>query len=137
LTVHLPKNINVTNTCTQNHIYISRPLARILYHTVSFFQCGAILSTTAINCFPTSRPLALTIATALRETSSAVRHNEQQQQPFCGPLSVTTWMSRYHLWRHNFGSRQKLQKITRQNFSIDAFYNNQKSRQSDQNCTTR
>jgi len=28
-----------------------------------------------------------------------------------------------HLWRHNLGSRWKLQKMTRENFSIDALYN--------------
>jgi len=28
-----------------------------------------------------------------------------------------------HLWRHNLGSRQKLQKMARENFSIGAFYN--------------
>ena len=28
-----------------------------------------------------------------------------------------------HLWRHNLGSRWKLQKMTRENFSIGAFYN--------------
>jgi len=28
-----------------------------------------------------------------------------------------------HLWRHNLGSRWKLQKKARQNFSIGAFYN--------------
>jgi len=28
-----------------------------------------------------------------------------------------------HLWRHNFGSRWKLQKMARENFSIGAFYN--------------
>ena len=28
-----------------------------------------------------------------------------------------------HLWRHNLGSRWQLQKMTRENFSIGAFYN--------------
>ena len=28
-----------------------------------------------------------------------------------------------HLWRHNLGSRWKLQKMARQNFSIGVFYN--------------
>jgi len=28
-----------------------------------------------------------------------------------------------HLWRHNLGSRLKLQKMTWENFSIGAFYN--------------
>ena len=28
-----------------------------------------------------------------------------------------------HLWRHNLGSRRKLQKMARENFSIGAFYN--------------
>ena len=28
-----------------------------------------------------------------------------------------------HLWRHNLGSRWKLQKVTRENFSIGALYN--------------
>ena len=28
-----------------------------------------------------------------------------------------------HLWYHNLGSRRKLQKMTRENFSIGAFYN--------------
>ena len=28
-----------------------------------------------------------------------------------------------HLWRHNLGSRWKLQKMARENFSIGAFYN--------------
>jgi len=28
-----------------------------------------------------------------------------------------------HLWRHNLGSRRKLQKMARRNFSIGAFYN--------------
>ena len=28
-----------------------------------------------------------------------------------------------HLWRHNLGSRWKLQKMAGQNFSIGAFYN--------------
>jgi len=28
-----------------------------------------------------------------------------------------------HLWRHNLGSRWKLQKMTQENFSIGAFYN--------------
>ena len=28
-----------------------------------------------------------------------------------------------HLWRHNLGSRWKLQKMTRENFTIGAFYN--------------
>jgi len=28
-----------------------------------------------------------------------------------------------HLWRHNLGSRWKLQKMARGNFSISAFYN--------------
>jgi len=28
-----------------------------------------------------------------------------------------------HWWRHNLGSRWKLQKMTRENFSIGAFYN--------------
>jgi len=28
-----------------------------------------------------------------------------------------------HLWRHNLGSRQKLQKMARENFSIGALYN--------------
>ena len=28
-----------------------------------------------------------------------------------------------HLWRHNLGSRWKLQKVARENFSIGAFYN--------------
>jgi len=28
-----------------------------------------------------------------------------------------------HLWRHNLGSRRKLQKMARKNFSIGAFYN--------------
>ena len=28
-----------------------------------------------------------------------------------------------HLWRHNLGSRWKLQKMARDNFSIGAFYN--------------
>ena len=28
-----------------------------------------------------------------------------------------------HLWRHNLGSRWKLQKLARENFSIGAFYN--------------
>ena len=28
-----------------------------------------------------------------------------------------------HLWRHNLGSRWKLQKMARENFSIDVFYN--------------
>ena len=27
------------------------------------------------------------------------------------------------LWRHNLGSRRKLQKMTQENFSIGAFYN--------------
>jgi len=27
-----------------------------------------------------------------------------------------------HLWRHNLGSRRKLQKVARENFSIGAFY---------------
>ena len=28
-----------------------------------------------------------------------------------------------YLWRHNLGSRRKLQKMARENFSIGAFYN--------------
>jgi len=28
-----------------------------------------------------------------------------------------------HLWRHNLGSRWKVQKMARENFSIGAFYN--------------
>ena len=28
-----------------------------------------------------------------------------------------------HLWRHNLGSKCKLQKMARENFSIGAFYN--------------
>ena len=28
-----------------------------------------------------------------------------------------------HLWRHNLGSRRKLQKMARENFSIGALYN--------------
>jgi len=28
-----------------------------------------------------------------------------------------------HLWRHNLGSRWKLQKMARENFNIGAFYN--------------
>ena len=28
-----------------------------------------------------------------------------------------------HLWRHNLGSRWKLQKMAPENFSISAFYN--------------
>ena len=28
-----------------------------------------------------------------------------------------------HLWRHNLGSRWKLQNMARENFSIGAFYN--------------
>ena len=28
-----------------------------------------------------------------------------------------------HLWRHDLGSRWKLQKMARENFSIGAFYN--------------
>ena len=28
-----------------------------------------------------------------------------------------------HLWRHNLGTRWKLQKMARENFSIGAFYN--------------
>jgi len=28
-----------------------------------------------------------------------------------------------HLWRHNLGSRRKLQKMDRENFSIGALYN--------------
>ena len=28
-----------------------------------------------------------------------------------------------HLWRHNLGSRRKLQKMAWENFSIGAFYN--------------
>jgi len=28
-----------------------------------------------------------------------------------------------HLWRHNFGSRWKLQKMAQENFSIGALYN--------------
>jgi len=42
-----------------------------------------------------------------------------------------------HLWRHNLGSRWKLQKMAWENFSIGALYNKQKSGQSDQNCRTR
>ena len=43
-----------------------------------------------------------------------------------------------HWWRHNLGSRWKLQKMARENFSIGAFYNiTKKSGQSDQNCRTR
>jgi len=29
----------------------------------------------------------------------------------------------HHLWRHNLGSRWKLQKMAQENFSIGAFYN--------------
>jgi len=29
----------------------------------------------------------------------------------------------FHLWRHNLGSRWKLQKLARENYSIGAFYN--------------
>ena len=32
-----------------------------------------------------------------------------------------------HLWRHDLGSRWKLQKMARQNFSIGAFYNTTKN----------
>jgi len=39
--------------------------------------------------------------------------------------STTTLQNRKlrHLWRHNLGSRWKLQKVARENFSIAAFYN--------------
>jgi len=32
-----------------------------------------------------------------------------------------------YLWRHNLGWRWKLQKMARENFSIDAFYNTEES----------
>jgi len=32
-----------------------------------------------------------------------------------------------HLWRHNLGSRRKLQKMAGDNFSIGAFYNRVKN----------
>jgi len=32
-----------------------------------------------------------------------------------------------HLWRHNLGSRWKLQKMARENFSIGVFYNTTKN----------
>jgi len=32
-----------------------------------------------------------------------------------------------HLWRHNLGSRRKLQKMARENFSIGALYSITKS----------
>ena len=35
---------------------------------------------------------------------------------------LQNWKLR-HLWRHNLGSRWKSQKMTRENFSIGAFYN--------------
>jgi len=36
-----------------------------------------------------------------------------------------------HLWRHNLGSRWKLQKMARENFSIGAFYNIIKNQDND------
>jgi len=35
---------------------------------------------------------------------------------------LQNWKLR-HLWRHNLGSRWKLQKMARANFNIGAFYN--------------
>jgi len=42
-----------------------------------------------------------------------------------------------HLWRHNLGSRWKLQKMAREFYYWCVLQYNQKSAQSDQNCRTR
>jgi len=71
-----------------------------------------------------------------RHNSETIRDREKRRPPrpmksselSSGENRITLrqllqhWKLR-HLWRHNLGSRWKLQKMTRENFTIGAFYN--------------
>ena len=71
-----------------------------------------------------------------RHNSETIRDREKRRPPrpmksselSNGENRIALWQllqnqKLRHLWRHNLGSRWKLQKMARENFSIGAFYN--------------
>ena len=105
----------------------------------SFFTSGYTTMVHGRRCNPhrcTTTFANLEITSLWRHNSETIRDREKRRPPRAMKSSELSngenrialrqllqnrkWR---HWWRHNLGSRWKLQKMTRKNFSIGAFYN--------------